>query len=216
MIPHIFINKSFENFKTNEYAILDKTPYKPEVLILGTFNKGTDNNNAHFFYGRKNNYFWYIMRNIFNDEKLEGTNKKPTDISIILNICKKLKLSFSDFILSTSNKINGNTDRELENAVRNNQVVFNTDHIIDFLSKNKSIKTIYFTRNPVNVWGNEWNKLKTHFQDKKFIPLFSPSPFTRKKLNDLTTLWEKDFKILDEMKKFSSVVNKNSENPLGH
>ena len=63
-IQHKFFQKNFGNgFETNN-AILDITPYNPEVMIIGTFNPEAPNANfADFFYGR--NFFWTAFKNLF-------------------------------------------------------------------------------------------------------------------------------------------------------
>ncbi len=51
-IQHKFYQTSFGNGFETHNAILDITPYKPEVMIVGTFNPDTPNANyADFFYG---------------------------------------------------------------------------------------------------------------------------------------------------------------------
>jgi hypothetical protein len=63
-IRHKFYQTNFGNGYATHNAILDTTPYKPEVMIVGTFNPDTPNNNfADFFYGR--NFFWTAFKNLF-------------------------------------------------------------------------------------------------------------------------------------------------------
>jgi hypothetical protein len=108
-IKHIFYNTDFGNgFRTNN-AILNIVPFKPEVLILGTFNPNTPNSNfADFYYGR--NFFWTGFFNLFTNDVSKfkttrmpkrGKSKippKPT-LEDILLLCSKLKLSFADLVL---------------------------------------------------------------------------------------------------------------------
>ena len=64
-IQHKFFQTIFDNeFETNN-AILEITPYKPEVMVVGTFNPNTPNDNfADSFYGR--NYFWTAFKNFYH------------------------------------------------------------------------------------------------------------------------------------------------------
>jgi hypothetical protein len=107
-IQHKFIQTNFGTGFETHNAILDITPYKPEIMIIGTFNPDTPNSNyADFFYGR--NYFWTGFKNLFihNSIELQGTRmpkhgkpKKPLnpDLDKIKEICQTLKLTFADFI----------------------------------------------------------------------------------------------------------------------
>ncbi|MDD5021289.1 MAG: hypothetical protein PHR82_04010 [Endomicrobiaceae bacterium] len=187
MIPHIFINKSFENFETNEYAILDKTPYKPEVLILGTFNPETKDNLPDFFYGRKENWFWYAFRSLCG-EKLIETKREETKRTKMLEICKNLKMTFADLIFklniekvnSTKNtvqikhmKYNLIKDKDLEKL--KNYIEWNTENIIQFLNKNNTIKAVYFTRRQNNIWENQCKKIQKNCKNVKFTNIYTPT-----------------------------------------
>ncbi len=107
-IQHKFIQTNFGTGFETHNAILNITPYKPELMIVGTFNPDTPNSNyADFFYGR--NYFWTGFKNlfIFNRIELNGTRmpkngkpKKPLnpDMAEIKELCQTLKLTFADLI----------------------------------------------------------------------------------------------------------------------
>ena len=70
-IKHKFYQTSFGNGFETHNAILDITPYKPELMIVGTFNPDTPNTNyADFFYGR--NFFWTAFKNLFNHNCMVG------------------------------------------------------------------------------------------------------------------------------------------------
>lgn len=108
-IRHKFYETTFGNGFGTHTAILDITPYKPEVMIVGTFNPNTPNANfADFFYGR--NFFWPAFKNLFIDNNIGlvsrrmPSNGTPTAIlnptlDEILKLCIKLKLTFSDLVL---------------------------------------------------------------------------------------------------------------------
>lgn len=99
-------------------AILRTLHYKPEILILGTFNPYLPGKNyADFFYGR--NYLWPALMNLFKYNKGEllgprmpknGKPKKELKPSLdeILELCEELKLTFADLILSVLHQDNPN------------------------------------------------------------------------------------------------------------
>jgi len=108
-IPHKFYASDFGNGYVTQNAILQNPAYKPEVMIVGTFNPGTPNANfADFFYGR--NFFWPAFKNLFFHNAPVLLNRRmppngapplilqPT-LFEILDLCSQLKLTFSDLIL---------------------------------------------------------------------------------------------------------------------
>lgn len=110
-ISHKFKRIDFNNeFKTNN-TILDIVPYRPEVMIIGTFNPNTLNANfADFFYGR--NFFWPAFKNLFVHNNIIIQNRRmPTRGTppLILNpsleeifiLCKRIKITFADLIIDT-------------------------------------------------------------------------------------------------------------------
>lgn len=117
-VQHKFIQKNFDyGFETHN-AILDVTPYEPEVMIIGTFNPNTPNANfADFFYGR--NYFWPAFKNLFvhNNVVLLKTRMprrgvppailNPT-FTEIFELCNCTKLTFSDLVLEVLHYNNPN------------------------------------------------------------------------------------------------------------
>lgn len=107
-ISHKFKTCNWGNgFATNS-AILDSTPYEPEVLFLGTFNPDTPNaNHADFFYGR--NFFWPALKNLFihnhvvvDHRRMRTIGNPPAILNPTLHeifeLCKQLKLSFADLV----------------------------------------------------------------------------------------------------------------------
>jgi len=49
-VNHRFLEHDFGNGFQTHNAILDKTPYEPEVLFVGTFNPDVPTNPSDFFY----------------------------------------------------------------------------------------------------------------------------------------------------------------------
>lgn len=129
-IKHIFYKTNFGNGFQTHNGILDITPYKPEVMIIGTFNPYSPNKNfADFFYGR--NFFWPGFKNLFIHNNVEILNRRmpPNGVPpVILNpplteifeLCAKLKLTFSDLVLEVLHHSNPNYE-----ILENDNVIFN-------------------------------------------------------------------------------------------
>lgn len=129
-IQHKFYQINFgKGFETHN-AILDITPYKPEVMIVGTYNPDTQNTNfADFYYGR--NYFWTAFKNLIDQSAVVIPNKRmpangippailnPT-LPEIFDICTKLKLTFADLVLEVFNNNN-----PVFQQLINDNVIFN-------------------------------------------------------------------------------------------
>lgn len=179
-IPHKFLKTDFGEGFSTQNAILNKTPYNPEILFIGTFNPLTneDANPADFFYGR--NWFWPILFNIFThnrevliqkQRKFYPPNFNPT-LPRVFDFMKTHKITFADLIMNVfPNKI--------LNCVANNHILFDDEHfdlikdgdlaklnkkqevawstkfIIEYLKANPTIKQVYFTRKPVNPFSAE-------------------------------------------------------------
>lgn len=129
-IQHKFYQTNFGHGFETHNAILDITPYKPEVMIVGTFNPGTPNANfADFFYGR--NFFWTAFKNLFIHNAVVIPNRRmPTNgippvllnptLQEILDMCSSLKLTFSDLVLEVLHSNN-----PLYQLRPNDNVIFN-------------------------------------------------------------------------------------------
>lgn len=211
-IHHKFYNTNFGQGFQTENAVLKITPYKPEIMIVGTFNPDTPNANpADYFYGR--NFFWTAFKNLFyhNGVVLENrrmpTNGVPPAIlnptlQELFDLCTNLKLSFSDLVLEVLHLNNPNyqllqNDNVIYNGLEYNliqdgkrgivgglqqldllgQLNWNTQNVINYLCVNPQIKTIYFTRRPTGIWGNQWNIIKNHkcMTGRLVTNLFTPS-----------------------------------------
>lgn len=129
-VRHKFYQSEFGSGFATHNAILDITPYQPEVLFLGTFNPDTPNANfADFYYGR--NFFWSAFKNLFITQQIDLLNRRmpqngkpPTilnpTLSEIFKICIKLKLTFADLALEVFHKENPNYK-----LLSNDNVIFN-------------------------------------------------------------------------------------------
>jgi len=129
-IRHKFYQTNFGNGYATHNPILDTTPYKPEVMIVGTFNPDTPNNNfADFFYGR--NFFWTAFKNLFVHNAVVIPNRRmppngnppailnPTLLEIF-EMCSKLKLTFSDLVLEVLHN-----NKPVYQVLPNDNVIFN-------------------------------------------------------------------------------------------
>jgi hypothetical protein len=129
-IQHKFQHRNFGNGFQSNNAILDILPYKPEILIIGTFNPDTPNANfADFFYGR--NFFWTAFKNLFsyNQVRLKNTRMPTRGIPAsilnptlpeILQFCRELKLTFADLINEVLQQNNPNYE-----LLQNDNILFN-------------------------------------------------------------------------------------------
>jgi G:T/U-mismatch repair DNA glycosylase len=82
------IKHRFTNHTINPYT---------EILILGTFNPDTKDNEADFFYGRSRNYLWRILPTAYNESDLKGAPKNEK-----LDFIAKHKIDLTDLILEVN------------------------------------------------------------------------------------------------------------------
>lgn len=199
-ILHKFYQANFANGFETHNAILDVTPYKPEVMFIGTFNPSIPGNNADFFYGR--NYFWSGFKNLFvNNTPLILTRRdaaipfNPTLLEIF-ELCQRLKLTFADLIQGVLNKDNPtynllsgnrvNFGGDSISLIEDNglmlldgmgQVSWNTQNIIKYLCEHPEIKTIYFTRRPTGIWAAHWSLIVNNpcMKGRNLTNIYTPS-----------------------------------------
>jgi hypothetical protein len=199
-IFHKFFQTNWNNGFETHNAILDITPYKPEVMFVGTFNPAIPGNAADFFYGR--NYFWPALKNLFIPDDFNINQRRdrtlPTSPTLyeIFELCWRLKLTFADLIQSVLYNNNPVYDLLPRNRVHydardisliednglallsgTGQVDWNTKNIIKYLCNNPQIKTIYFTRQPTGIWASHWNAIKNHncMVGRNFTNIYTPS-----------------------------------------
>lgn len=149
-IQHKFYQTNFGNGFETHSAILDVTPYKPEVMFVGTFNPDTPNANfADFYYGR--NYFWPAFKNLFIHKNIvllntrmptNGAPKLPLNPKLeeIFELCEKCKLTFADLISEVLNHENPKYE-----FLKNDNVIYNMEEynlINDDKKKDKTEKYI--------------------------------------------------------------------------
>lgn len=182
-------------------AILNRTPYPPEVIIIGSFNHGWPWNTADFFYGR-DMYMWTIMANLFlhnTNVLIERRNPPPGNniptINQIFEICQKGKLCFADVVLGVKAAIptivnvqnqsvlvngaynwNSYKDSQLNQMGVNDWLDDNVQNIIQFIQNTPSIKHIYFTFATGGAWlvGLK-NTIIAAFPNLQAGSIFTPS-----------------------------------------
>lgn len=64
-----------------------------EILIVGTFNPGINDNRANFFYSRGHTSFWELMSAIFGEKCLRYSEKQEKE-----DFIKRHKIDFADLI----------------------------------------------------------------------------------------------------------------------
>jgi hypothetical protein len=172
-MPHIFLHCPHFNgdnrFQTHS-AILDVTPYKPQVLILGTYNDGNNvGNNADFFYGR--NYFWPVISNLSNNaniltQRRDRVGLPPGNpvLAQILNLSEQFKLTFADIISDVTIPLPNHNDNHLNGALGNNNAISNHQSIIEYINRTLSITHVYSTTkfNGQFYLNNTWEQMETH------------------------------------------------------
>jgi hypothetical protein len=184
-VNHKFLTNNFGNGFQTTNALLAVTPYKPEVLIIGTFNPNSiANAGSDFYYSR--NYFWPAFKNIFThnapviQQRRDNTNPVDPTLNEIFELCLRLKLSFADLITQTLNFNNplyhqhGNiveldglqydliADDDLAALDEINQVNWNTENIVRYICANPTIHSIYFTRRATGIWQEPWLHIINH------------------------------------------------------
>lgn len=218
-ITHKFKEIDFGNGFETKDAILFKTPFKPEILFIGTFNPKTneEDNMADFFYGR--NWFWPILFNIFQFKKIELDQQrkfyKPTpkpSLEEIFYFMNKHKITFADLItqvlddndeycLAQNKIIINNTnydlikDSDLLKLNKLDKVKWNDEELINFIENNSTIKTVYFTRKSTKPFSEILNKIEKKFKERDLTIkyLFTPSGQSMKgkpRINAMVNQWK--------------------------
>ena len=120
----------------------------------------------------------------------------------IKNLCARLKLTFCDLIsqvlhhenpnyeiLVNDNIIFNNQEYNLilddktkgiyglANLNALNQIEWATNQIISYLLENPQIHSIYFSRKPIGIWADQWNKIinHDHISNRFHTNIFTPS-----------------------------------------
>ena len=178
-------------------AILDTVPFKPSILVLGTFNPEQPGNMADFFYGR--NYFWPAVFNLFVHHNYHYVSRRDTIMPVepllddIQALCKSCKIVFADLISEilhhenpeyqiieavrrgrpiqqihfNNNVYNAINDNDLNDLDDLGQVNWTTPHIIKYLQDTPTIETVYITRNPQAAFNVQWLEIQQGYYNRE-------------------------------------------------
>ena len=145
----------FLNYHSNEFGGLFPD-WEVEYLFIGTFNPSwdrPDGNNANYFYDRSK-FFWKVLpRFVFANDLIDATAMQKIEFS------QHNKIGFTDLISGIENIDEENEEdrkrilsfRDRDLLYFDNNVIYNTHNIINYINNNPSIKKIYFTLLAQNV-----------------------------------------------------------------
>ncbi len=167
-VEHQFLNEQF--FQPN---------WKVDYLFIGTFNP-IGGEKVNYFYGRKTNFTWPILSNIF-DEILN-----PFEIETSLDFFKNLKIhkiacvdmiKYVDFDENKYDQSRVTGKGYKDSNIINSKVcrVYNTDAILQIIKSNPKIKVF-------STWGKGSNLNEWRIEVQKIpnlINLVSPSRAAR-------------------------------------
>jgi hypothetical protein len=174
--------------KFYKYLSLEKLDFKPQTLIIGTFNPlWPPSNEAEWFYGRYENHFWEVLPRIYGEQSLKESGTKEWKA-----FCCRKQIAITDLIKSIDdahieniehNKLLGTfSDKNIAEKFHNHSL---TD-IIGIIEKNPSIKNVYLTRG-VNetFWKRLWRPIYQHCKKHQIQSktLLTPSGYAFYQIN---------------------------------
>lgn len=109
-----------------------------EILIVGTFNPGTPENTADFFYGRKRNFLWRLLPNAFKYNELKSADKQQKQEFIAAS-----KVDFVDLI--TAVEVEEREEANYSDAYIDQYIKEWTD-VIGLISSLEKLKKVVITR----------------------------------------------------------------------
>jgi len=122
-----------------------------ETLIIGTFNPGTPENTADFFYGRRQNYLWRLLPMAFGKPDLKNASRE--DKLEFMNIHK---IDFIDLIAEV------NVEEGMEANYNDDYIdnlVIQWKDVISEMEKLKNLRKACFTRKTFSNVPNIWKKV---------------------------------------------------------
>jgi hypothetical protein len=163
--------------------------YKPDILIIGTFNpEWPVDNYASWFYGRtNNNYFWEILPRMFNDCSLRHSGPKRWK-----EFCSLKNIVITDLITSINDANEENPEHfEIISKFRDADFAnyfkeIEMTNVLKIIEDNPTIKKVFFTRQDgVGMFDNQINIIDRHCKNKKihFSRLLTPSANARFQMN---------------------------------
>lgn len=111
---------------------------KTEILIIGTFNPDSENNEANFFYSRKQNFLWKLLPTAFGENDMKGNSKQEK-----LEFIKKHHIDFIDLIEEIEVE-NGKEDDYSDKYIDGK--VTHWRNIIDVIDNLPKLKKVCITR----------------------------------------------------------------------
>ena len=156
-----------------------------EILVIGTFNPDTEENQADFFYGRERNFLWTLIPNVFEEDSLKGKTKDEK-----LKFIERHKIDFIDLISQVKvEEVANYDDRYLDNKV------IKWTNIISEIKKLPNLKRICLTRKSFGDIPNMKSKIDeiSIFCTERNIPFhYLPTP-ARFYSQDKQTEWSNFF-----------------------
>ena len=123
-----------------------------EILIIGTFNPGTDTNKADFFYGRPRNHIWTLLPTAFGEPDLKGQTKEKK-----IKFIRDHKIDFTDLISVIS--IPKGTETDYRDSFIDGKVT-EWNNVISIISELKNLKKVCFTRKTFSAIPNIKRKIE--------------------------------------------------------
>lgn len=179
--------------KFQSYLNLEKLDFKPETLIVGTFNPTwPEGNYAEWFYGRiGNNYFWDVLPRLYDPNlnlRINGSGHREWKL-----FCKENKIAITDLIYVIEDADQSNPDHH--KALKSysdasiskyfSAIIF-TD-IIGILKRFPSIKHVYLTTQAkIDMFNQRWTEIERFGKDNgvRVKRLLTPSASARFQMRD--------------------------------
>ena len=165
---------------------LERIDYKPEILIVGTFNPSWENlgNNAPWFYGRtRNNYFWDVLPKLYGEKPLRQA--PPAEWKAF---CRAYRIALTDLIASINDAECDNPQHVAYLKTYRDDLLasrFRRFSFVDIpilLTGQPTISKAYLTRRPnAPFWRQVWRHVEDYGQlhNIKTQTLMTPSAGAR-------------------------------------
>jgi len=119
-LKHRFLNE-LENLEQNQFFCNQKISKENRILIIGTFNPNDESckkeNQAIWFYGRTQNWFWKYLPAALNKESL--LNEAGLDLNACKEFCKENKIVIVDLLkgINDCEQLDGFNDEKLNERI---------------------------------------------------------------------------------------------------
>jgi G:T/U-mismatch repair DNA glycosylase len=125
------------------------------ILIVGTFNPDSSENEAEFFYGRSRNFLWQLLPACFDEQSIKNTSVEEK-----LKFIQKYRIDFVDLIREVhvpSDESNNYFDSFIDRRITK------WNEAVDLIVKHPSIQKVAITRKTFSGIPN----MKTKILDVK-------------------------------------------------